>query len=336
MFEPGTGAMIPTTVRRARFRAGPAARAVLLAWGLSLAGAAHALAQNSVVIIPGIKIGVVGAERPQVLRTRLEPFRRRLSDDVGTSVEIVPMKDGQTLIDAIATKRVDYAILSASAYAMAWKLCQCIEPAAAPRSADGTLSFRAVMLVKSGSKAERVEDLKGASIATSDGRSVAGRLLPFAELAAAGLPPSAHFGRIETTTGPEAAVRLMLTGKVEAALAWSSLDGAMEAGYSRGTLRDMVDRKVFAMTDVRIVWTSVPIPHGPHAVRTDLPPQMRNRIREVLTHLRQDDPDAYDAVEPVMGGGFATIDHAAYQPLLVLVTPPEGEARPPAAPKPPG
>lgn len=301
-------------------------------------GAAPAAAQGSVVTVPGIRIGVVGGERLSAAIARHEPFRKRMANELGTGVEIVAVRDGVALVDAIATKRIDYAVMSASAYAMAWQVCGCIEPAAAPKSLDGTQAFRSVLLVRTSNGANGIRDLKGASVAAADTRSVAGRLFPFARLAADGLEPQGHFSRVETVSGPEAAVRLLLAGKVDAAFAWSTLEGDLTAGYSRGTLRDLVDKKLLNVADVRVVWSSPPLPHGPHAVRQDLAPATKTRIRETLLHLRQDDPDAYDAVEPFLGGGFATIGHAAYEPLLVLVKPQTGAAAPTGAgpAKPPG
>lgn len=308
---------LPPTARRLAL--GLAAAGCLAAALASAPGFARA--EGSVVVIPGIRIGVVGGERLAAASARLEPFRKRMAAEIGTSVEIVPLKDGLTLIDAIATKRVDYAVLSASAYAAAWRVCGCVEPAAAPRSLDGTGSYRSVLLVRSGAAAGRIEDLKGAAVAAADAASVAGRLVPFAELAASGFDPREHFGRVETASGPEAAVRLLVAGKVDAAFAWSSLEGDAATGYSRGTLHDMVERGRLDMAAVRIVWRSNPIPHGPHAIRTDLSPYVKTRIRETLLRLRDDDPDAYEAVEPAFGGGFAPVAHADYAALLALVTP---------------
>lgn len=317
---------------------GPSVVAMACMAAALVTGASPVAAQGSVVIIPGIRIGVVGGERLPATAARLEPFRKRMANDLGTGVEIVAVRDGVALVDAIATKRIDYAVMSASAYAMAWQVCGCVEPAAAPKSLDGTQAFRSVLLVRSSNPANGVRDLKGASVAAADARSVAGRLLPFARLAAEGSDPQGIFGRVETVNGPEAAVRLLLAGKVDAAFAWSTLEGDLTAGYSRGTLRDLVDKKVLNIADVRVVWSSPPLPHGPHAVRQDLAPATKSRIRETLLHLRQEDPDAYDAVEPFLGGGFATIGHAAYEPFLVLVKPQQTGASPAGAgpAKPPG
>lgn len=311
---------------------------VLIAAALAVGVAVpRATAQGSVVTVPGIRIGVVGGERLTAATSRLEPFRKKMASELGTGVEIVAVRDGVALVDAIATKRIDYAVMSASAYAMAWQVCGCVEPAAAPKSLDGTQSFRSILLVRSSNPASGIRDLKGATVAAADARSVAGRLFPFARLTTEGVEAQSHFGRVETVAGPETAVRLLLAGKVDAAFAWSTLEGDLTAGFSRGTLRDLIDKKLLSMADVRVVWSSPPLPHGPHAVRQDLSPAMKTRIRDTLVHLRQDDPDAYDAVEPFLGGGFASIGHAAYEPLLVLVKPQTAASPTGTAPaKPPG
>lgn len=295
--------------------------AAALSLVLGSLAAVPAVAQSSVIMIPGLKIGVVGGDRPGPTAARLEPFRRYLGQEIGSSVELLTFKDGLTLVDAVATGKVNYAIFSASAYATASRICGCVEPVVAPRSSDGTVSYRAVLVARASSGFASVKDLKGKVLAAADMRSVAGRLVPFRGLAEAGTDPATHFARVETVNGPEAAMRLLLAGKADAALAWSTFEGEASAGYSRGTLKDLVDKRILAMADIQILWRSAAIPHGPHAVRSELPSDVKVRLRDALVHLREDDPVAYEAVEPEFGGGFTSITHGAYEPLLMLVGP---------------
>lgn len=281
---------------------------------------APALAEKpAVIVVPGVKIGVVLTDRSAAAVRRLDVFRARIMEEIGVGVTMVTVKDGLALVDAIATKRVDYAILTATAYAMAVQVCACVEPLVVPQSTDGTSSYRSILIVRAESAAQKMTDLRGKSLAAADARSVAGRAFPFTVLSGSGYEPSAFFDRIETTRGPESAVQMLLAGKVDAAIGWSTVEGDVATGYSRGTLRDLVQKKQLAMKDIRIVWQSPPIPHGPHAVRADMPDEQKALLRDALLNMRDQDPDAYDAISPEYGGGFVDVGAAAFDPLIPLV-----------------
>jgi phosphonate transport system substrate-binding protein len=302
--------------------------AVVLA---AAAGPRPAAAQVSVVQVPGLRIGVVAGREAAPITARLEPFRLRLGDELGVPVRVTAMKDALTLADALATHKIDYAILSATAYAAAFQLCSCIEPLVVPASIDGTAAWRSVVVTRGEGSAETIQDLKGKVLAAAAAPSIGGRLFPFAALAGQGIEPERFFARVETTGGPEAALKLMLAGKADAAVVWSTMEGEREAGYGRGTLHDLVEKRAMTMKDVRVVWQSPLVPHGPHAVRTDLPAAQKARLVDVLLRLKDNDPDAYDAVEPTFGGGFVRVGHLAYEPLFALVAPrrsPDQPARP--------
>ena len=280
-----------------------------------------ALAQSSYSIVR-LRIGLVGEPHFQPADRRIEPFRNYLRDKLETPVEIVSFKDGQSLVDAAATHRLDYVIFSAATYAAAWRACGCFEPLVAPKSTDGTAGVRAILVVRNDSAFSKPADLAGKVLAAPDQKSVISRLVPVSELAAGeGLDLVSLVGRIETVRGPQAGVQLMLERKADAALAWSTLEGEQGEGFDRGTLHDLVARRQLDMHDIRIIWKSALIPNGPHAVRADLPLNLKNRLRDLMIDLLDADADVYDSVEPRFGGGFAPIGHSAYLPLLRLVTP---------------
>lgn len=277
-----------------------------------------------------LKVGVVAA--PGAGADRYEPFRLALAHGLGTTVELTTFARAQDLIDAAAHRRIDYGVYTGSTYATTWRLCGCIEPLVAPKSIDGTAGVRSVLIVRNDSAFKTPADLKGKVLAATAAPSIAGRLVPFAELAAAGNDPQTLFGRIDTVDGPEAAVAALNARTADAALVWSTLEGDADDGYGRGTLHDLVARHALDMHAVRIVWKSNLIANGPHAVRADLPQALKTQLREILIDLADTDPEAYDAIEPVFGGGFMPISHATYLPFLRLVTPAGADPMQPPVP----
>ncbi len=292
-----------------------------LAAGLGL-GAAAAFAAETRKPAPArpLRLGVVDAGRPGATVDRVEPFRQRLADTLVVDVQTQRYPDERALVEAFAAGRVDYAPFTASGYAMAWRLCGCIEPLAVPRAADAGAGWRIVVVVPTGSPIEKPAGLAGRRLALSGETSIGGHRLALRLLEAQGLAGEAR-PRLEIVDGPRAAVAAVLQGKAEAAVAWSSLEGDIAEGYGRGTLHDMVAAGELTMTDVRVMWASPVLPHGPHAVRGDLGEGQKRRLRDMLVDLDEIDPDAYEAIEPVHSGGFLRVGHAAYLPFVDLVTP---------------
>ncbi|WP_333825806.1 phosphate/phosphite/phosphonate ABC transporter substrate-binding protein [Pinisolibacter sp.] len=322
-----------TTGRSSR---GPLLRLALAA-ALAVSAAAPAGAQDSsttqVRRARPLRLGILADGLPAAAIDRVEPFRLRLAETLGVDVGTRTFSDERALIDAFAAGRVDYAPLTASGYAMAWRLCGCVEPLAAPRAHDGSTGWRIVVVVPTGSTSEKLPDLAGKRLGVSGEGSIGGRRLAL-RLMVPQMGKDVVAPSLEVFDNPRSAVKAVLERRIDAAVAWSTLEGDVAEGYGRGTLHDMVAAGELAMTDVRVLWASTVMPHGPHTVRSDLAEGPKRRMRDMLVDLDEVDPDAYDAIEPVHAGGFLRIGHAAYAPFVDLVTPRESTSEPaPAAPR---
>jgi phosphonate transport system substrate-binding protein len=268
-----------------------------------------------------LRIGAAGSSQFRPLADRLEPFRAYLAEHMEMPVELQTFSNGQDLVEAVAHHKLDYAIFTAATYAAAWRTCGCVEPVVAAKSIDGTAGVKSILVVRGDSPYQKPADLQGKTLVASDPRSVASRLVPFSELKAEGFDPATLFTRIDTVADPDAALLALLDRRADAAVAWSTLEGEEGEGYDRGALHDLVSRHLLDMHAIRIIWRSSLIPNGPHAVRNDLPLEIKNRLRDLLIDLIDNSPVAYEAVEPMFGGGFSPIGHSSYLPLLRLVTP---------------
>jgi phosphonate transport system substrate-binding protein len=292
---------------------------ILLAVTLGVLTGGKASAQSFGLL--RLRLGAVTTSDFRSTADRMEPFRAYLATRLQTPVELQVFRTGQDLVDAVAHKSIDYAIFTAATYAAAWHTCGCVEPLVASKSIDGTAGVKSILLVRADGPYQKLADLKGKVLAASNERSIAGRLVPFSEWASQGIDPAQFFGRVDTVADPDAAVLALVDRKADAALAWSTLEGEPGEGYDRGSLHDLVGRHRLDMHAVRIIWQSGLIPNGPHAVRNDLPLDVKTRLRDLLVDLIDASPEAYDAVEPTFGGGFVPIGQATYLPLLRLVTP---------------
>jgi phosphonate transport system substrate-binding protein len=311
--------------------------ALALALALSiLAGADDGLSAEWRDDHKALRVGFLAISGAGYDSLRLEPFRAYLESRLALPVELVPAATYAALIDAQATDRVQYAIHSATSYVTAAATCGCVEPLALPAAFDGARGFYAILLARADGAIFSVADARGARLAVAGEDSIAGRLVPMMWLAREGIDPAQYFSAIVETASPEAAITALFTGEADLAVAWSSLTGDGAGGYDFGVLSRMIRDGVLSMDQIRPIWTSPLIPFGPHAVRRDLPDELKSQLLAALTAMAATAPQALDAVDrsSIGGGGFVAAgadDYAVIEALIGEPAPGGGEIEPPAA-----
>jgi phosphonate transport system substrate-binding protein len=272
-----------------------------------------------------LRVGFLAGDNPTYRTTQLEPFRAYLEGKLGIPVELVPSPTYDALIEAQSGGRIQYAIYSAASFATAAALCRCVEPVAVPTAADGGEGFYSILIARADGPIRSLADAKGARLALAGEDSVAGRLVPLKAFAGEGIVPSEYFSAVIDRPDPKAAVAALLAGEADLAVGWSSMTGDYATGYSTGVLTEMVGSADLTMDEIRVVWQSPLIPFGPHAVRSDLPVELRALLSAALLAMATENPEALVAVDRSGGGGFVAADAALYAGMAELV------AAPPAA-----
>lgn len=236
---------------------------------------------------------------------------------LGLKVEFFVARNYAALIDAQASSRIEYAIYSASAYASAYRRCECVEPLVAPTGEDGSVGIRSVLITKDG-RLPSATDLTGRRIALLPTDSIAGHQLPLAALRSGGRPLSGAETFFVKAQSAEAAEAMLADGNVDAIFGWmpAARPGAPE--IEGGTLARLVaagvDRAALA-----IVWRSEVLRYGPHAVSSGLDPEPKRRLMAFLTGLREADPDMYERLETHRLGGFTAASQTDYVAALDMV-----------------
>ncbi len=288
-----------------------------------------------------LRIGFLASDGASYDMARLEPFRAYLQSSLSLPVELVPATSYAVLIDAQATDRVQYAIHSATSYATAAAVCHCVEPLAMPSAFDGARGFYAVLIARADGPISAMADARGTRLALAGPDSIAGRLAPMTFLPHQGIDPASYFSSVIETESPEAAVNALLTGNADVAAAWSSLTGDAADGFDFGVLSRMVTAGTLSMDQIRLIWASPLIPFGPHAVRNDLPDDLKSELLDALTNMATAAPQALDAVDrsSIGGGGFVAAAASDYTVINDLISgsaaagpgPSTSAAAPPAA-----
>ncbi len=177
------------------------------------------------------------------------------------------------------------------------------------------MGYYAALFVRADSPYKTLADLKGHSIAypiPTRPRAISSRAPSCASEASIPTPISA---RAAFAGGHNQAVIAVLH---DAGITWTSGIGKPEEGYSRGTFRIMMAAKPpqLDMKDLRIVEMFGPIPNGPTVIRKDVPQELKDMLRGILTTLHYEDKATFEALSGGEGDGYVPVPHSFYQQVI--------------------
>ena len=266
------------------------------------------------------RIGILGGENTQDRLARYDEFQKLLEAHLKIPVKLFPAADYAGVMQGIAAGQLEAAEFGASGFAGAWLDCKCITPVVVPQEKDGSTFYYSVMVVRADSGIKTLADMKGHSLAWADPNSTSGYLIPSATLKMKGidLKDGTYFAKTGFSGGHEQGVVAVLNKQYDGAVTWTSGQGEMSEGYTRGNLRSMVDRKMLNMADINIIWQSKKIPNGPWAVRTALPADLKTSFTDFLLDLPKSHRKVYDDVEQGAGVGYVPATIELYQDIIDL------------------
>ena len=264
------------------------------------------------------RIGIVTSEQSIEALDRLEPFKLALSEALDMEVEFFRARNATTLMNALADERIEYAIFSASGYALAWTSCQCIEPIAVPRSKDSTDGYHTV-LISAPDGPKTLKTIAGNKIAILSEKSITGTALTKYVLGKQDIVIGDETTSFVLEETAEKTLETFSAGSYKLLIGWSSMTGNPSDGYSRGSLRQLAEKFDVPVRNYQVLWQSDQIPHRPHVMRKKLHGDAKKILRDTLLGMNKKDPVAYDSIEPVYGGGFIAARHERFEQLIGLM-----------------
>lgn len=291
-----------------------------MALGVVAFGTGVAVTRARAETMTEFRIGILGGENTQDRLARYDGFQKVLSEHLHMPVKLFPAADYAGVMQGVAAGQLDAAEFGASSFAGAWLDCKCIEPVVVSREKDGSTYYYSVMVVRADSGIKSLAAMKGHSLAWADPNSTSGYLIPSATLKANGidLADGAYFSRTGFSGGHEQGVVAVLNRQYDAAVTWTSGQGDMAEGYTRGNLRSMVDRKMLRMSEIRIIWRSGKIPNGPWAIRSAVPPKVKKSFADFMVDLPKSHRAVYDDLEQGAGVGYAPATMELYKDIVDL------------------
>lgn len=263
------------------------------------------------------RVGIVAEPGAGTTIAGLAELNDAFTKALGLKVEFFVARSYAALIDAQASSRIEYAIYSASAYASAFRRCECVEPLVAPTGEDGSIGIRSVLVTKDG-RLPSATDLAGRRIALLPPGSIAGHQLPLAAFQPGGKPLSGAETFFVKAESAEAAEAMLTEGSVDAIFGWMPAPPPGAPEIEGGTLGRLAAAGI-ERSALSVVWRSDVLRYGPHAVSSGLDPEPKRRLMAFLTGLREADPDMYERLEAHHLGGFTAAVQTDYAAALDMV-----------------
>lgn len=272
--------------------------------------------------LPVIRMGLLGGENDADRLARVDGYKKLMETTFGVPVKLMVAADYSGVIQAFAAKQLDIAYNSPAAYAQSWMQSGGdVRPLTVTQEQDGSTSYFAVLYTRADSGITSLEQMKGHSLAWADPNSASGYLIPRAEFRTMGIDPEPgkYFSRTGFAGGHEQTVIAVLNKQYDAGVTWTSGIGDPAAGYTRGMLRMMVDKKMLDMKDMRIIWKSRPILNGPLTVRKSTPLAFQEDMLAFHVALPKTHPDIYHSVDMGNGKDWVPVTHEDYLPFIDML-----------------
>jgi phosphonate transport system substrate-binding protein len=195
-------------------------RRVLLALAASSALMASAQAQDWKAKYPELVFASIPDENAAMVTERYGDFVAYLSREIGVPVKLRIAGDYAAVIEGQRAEQIHFAYYGPASYARARMIGVKTTPFAIEVNKGGVKGYHSVFYVKANSPYQKVEDLKGKSIALVDPNSTSGNNVPRYAMDKMGIKPDEFFGKVVYSGSHVNAVMALNQGTVDVAANW--------------------------------------------------------------------------------------------------------------------
>ncbi|KUL92855.1 phosphonate ABC transporter substrate-binding protein [Bosea sp. WAO] len=282
-----------------------------LAAGLAATLATPAFAQDWKAKYPEIVFAIIPAENASGVTERYTPFVNYLAKELGTKVTLRIANDYAAIIEGQRAGNIHIASYGPSSFARARMTGAKVDAFAIETNLDGTKGYHSVFYVKKDSPYQKVEDLKGKNLGLVDPNSTSGNNVPRFALNGMKIEPETFFGKVVYTGSHENAIIALQQGTVDIVANWWNDE-------QESNLQRMVRKNMAKADDFRIIFKSEQIVNSPMAYLTDLPDELKAKIRDAVLNITTKDKAAFDKIYEGKQGPLVAVDNKAYDPIIEL------------------
>lgn len=224
-----------------------------------------------------LRMGLIPAEDSAEMMNKYKPLQQYLEKELNVKIEMSVATDYTGVVEAMRSKKLDFAWFGPLTYLLAEKEAGA-EPLVVENQAATGTGYHSLIIARKDSGLKSIEDLKGKTYAFVDPGSTSGYLIPSAMYKKSNIDPKQYFKDLKFAGGHDAVAMAVKNKQVDA----GSMDDV--------TFNKMVKGGILNKDDYTIIWTSDIIPGSPIACRSDLDPDLKNRLKQALISVGDKDP----------------------------------------------
>ena len=237
----------------------------------ALATSLPAIASDAV-----LRVSAIPDEAPTELQRKFAPLGKYLEEQTGMKVVFTPVSDYASVVEALATNKIDLALLGGFTYVQAAIRTKGTAIPIVQREEDAKFTSK---FITADPEIKSLADLKGKTFAFGAPSSTSGSLMPRYFLMQAGLNPEKDFKRVAFSGAHDATAAFVASGKVDA--------GALNASV----WEKLVETKKVDTGKVRVFYTTPPYFDYNWTVRGNLDPALVHKLTEAFLKLDPSNPE---------------------------------------------
>lgn len=251
-----------------------------------------------------LKVALLPDENAATVIQDNKPLSKYLEDKLGKKVELIVTTDYSSMIEAMRFGRIDVAYFGPASYTIAKDKMKDgkldIAPFAA-RLKGGSTTYQSVIIANAGAGLNKIEDIKGkkVNVAFGDQASTSSHFAPKYTLMKLGIMPGEHYK--ENFLGAHDAVAVNV-----------QRGNAEVGGLSRPIFERLVEKGTIDKNKVKVLGYSADIPQYPWVMRTDMPKELQQSIRDAFLGLKKGTDAGDKVLKPFKADGFAAIEDTDY------------------------
>lgn len=249
------------------------------------------------------------------MEAQAKPFADYLTEKLGREVNVTLATDYSTIVEAMASGKVDIGIMPPAAYVQARnqdaakailtsELGAYNRETGLPEEGKLSSSFKGEILVKADSGIDTLTDLKDKKIATLSPNSASGYIYPIAEMMDAGIDPTKDV-TLTTVNDIPSEMTAVLNGQQDACFVF---EGARNVFASKFEGQDLFkELKVLYLTEGDI-------PNDAIAVQPDMDEALVAQIKDVFLNMSEDEAGS-TAMSMWSHKGYQEVDEKNYDTI---------------------
>lgn len=234
---------------------------------------------------------------------RYEPLARYLSGKTGADIQIKILPRYGNIISNFMSSNLDGAFFGSFTFSLASARLGLVL-LARPEGLDGISTYHGLIFVRKDSHIKNARDMKGKRFAFVDKATTAGYLLPLE-----------YFKENHIYNYKDYFKETYFTGTHDDAI-YDVLAGKADIGAAKNTVYDrMADSDRRVTDELSILARSPEVPENALAVRKDLDPDLRDKLKTALLTM-QDDPRGREVLKDFGAARFIETKESDYEPVF--------------------